>query len=188
VTGLQQRIEMGPITVLRERARVVPLRSGHSLNSSEVAERASAALTDGDALVCIVSGPRRRQIEQELRSNGIDVFGALIREQLVCLNALDTFTRIVIDDAPDIVRFAEVVGATVDRAANRYGRVLIFGELDLLPRSSGNAAGKLHELLASFVECRPAFFSLELAGARVRANESHPVRHMQGGVARVMTR
>ena len=57
---------------------------------AEIGRSMASSLNQGNAVVCIASGTHRRQIEQQLKIRGIDVVGALMREQLVCLNALET--------------------------------------------------------------------------------------------------
>jgi hypothetical protein len=149
---------MGRITVFREELQPIP-RSDDASMIVEIGRSMTASLIQGNAVVCVATGTHRRLLEQQLKVSGVDVVAALMREQLICLNALDTLTKIMVDGEPDVIRFAEVIGAPVDRAAARYPRVLIFGELDLVLRSNvAGAALKLDELWASFVDCRPAFF------------------------------
>jgi len=177
---------MKPTTVYPNNALVMSLRSDSVARTFEIARSMSAALHDGDAVVCIATSSQRHEIEQQLKGRGIDVVDALIKEQFVCLNALDTVMRIIVDDVPDVIRFAEVIGATVDRASTRYTRVLLFGELGLLLRSTGNASGAktLDELWTSFVESRPAFFrSLDVAAIMRGREEQHRVSHVDGALA-----
>lgn len=149
---------MGRVTAFREETSPLPPRGNDPLMIAQIGRCMTASLNQGDAVVCIATGTHRRLFEQQLTIRGIDVIGALMREQLVYLNALDTLTKIMVDGQPDVIRFAEVIGASVDRAATRYPRVLIFGELDLLLCSNASGSLKLVELWASFVESRPAFF------------------------------
>ncbi len=88
---------------------------------------------------------------------GVDVVGALMRGQLVCLNALDTLTKIVVDGLLDVIRFAEVVGATVDRVAVRYPRVLMFGDFSGLQHANAASVAELDALWQALVASRPGF-------------------------------
>src|SRR4030095_3941635 len=108
---------MGRATVFREESQPT---APHSDGASMVAEngrRMAAALNHENAVVGIATGSQRRLFEQQLKIRGIDVVGALMREQLVCLNALDALTKIMVDGAPDVIRFAAVIGASIDRRA-----------------------------------------------------------------------
>ena len=156
---------MGQITVCRDESQPNAARSDDPSLIVEIGRSMAASLKLGNAVVCTASGTHRRLIEQQLKIRGIDVVGALLREQLVCLNALETLTKIMLDGVPDVIRFAEVIGAPMDRAATRYPRVLIVGELTPLLRSSGNIRGavKLGELWMSFIESRPVFLQCNAA-------------------------
>jgi hypothetical protein len=101
-----------------------------------------------------------------MKIRGIDIVGALMREELVCLNALDTLTKIMVDGVPDVIRFAELIGAAVDRTVVRYPRVLLFGEFASLQRSNHRSALKLDALWESFVNSRPVFIRCLTAEAR----------------------
>ena len=149
---------MGRTTVFREQSQLTALLSDGASMVEEIGRSMTAALNQGNAVVCIATGTHRRLFEQQLKVRGIDVVGALVREQLVCINALDTLMRIMVNGEPDVIRFAEVVGAPLDRAANRYPRVQIFSELDLLPHSGVSGALELDRLLACLVESRSVFF------------------------------
>jgi hypothetical protein len=99
-----------------------------------------AALDQGNAVMCIATGTHRQLLERQLTSHGIDVLAALVREQLVALNARETLSRILIEGVPDVTRFTEVIGALVDRTTVRYPRVSIFGELLAQTRTDGKHA------------------------------------------------
>ncbi len=150
---------MGRITAFGELQPTPACSDDAASLVAEVGRSMIASLKQGNAVVCIATGTHRRLLVQHLEVNGVDVVSALMREQLVCLNALDTLTKIMVDGELDVIRFAEVIGAPVDRAATRYPRVLIFGELDLVLRANvAGAAIKLDKLWWSFLESRPAFF------------------------------
>jgi hypothetical protein len=147
---------MNARTVFREETPVTPLDGDDALMIYEIGKSLCTALKYGDAVVCVASGSRRRRLEVHMTAFGIDVVGALMREQLVCLNALDTLMKVIVNDVPDVVRFAEVIGAVVDRVATRYPRVLTFSQLPEYRHVSG--ALELETLLTSFLDSRPVFF------------------------------
>jgi hypothetical protein len=164
---------MGQTTVFPEEARVTRGVRDDDVRVAEIAGSMAAALNQESAVVCVATGTHRRLIEQQLKARGIDVVGALMREQLVCLNAFDTLTKIMVDGQLDVIRFAEVIGASVDRAATRFQHVLIFGELDLLLRLTGHMYGaqQFHHLWVSFIDCRPMFRRCpDLEGRRQQPN------------------
>ena len=171
---------MGRTIVFREQSQLTAAHSDGASRVAEIGSSMSATLKQGNAVVCVATGTQRRLIEQQLTIRGIDVVGALMREQLVCLNALESLTRIMIDGELDVIRFAEVIGASIDRAATRYPRVLIFGELDLLLHSSGNVCGakNLSELWTSFVASRPVF--LRCADLEVRFKSPATLQYRSG--------
>ncbi len=123
-------------------------------------------LNKGNAVVSIATGTHRRLLETQLAVQGINIVGALNSGQYACLNALDVLSTIVVAGAPDVIRFAEVVGALVDRTAANYGRVLIFGELVPLMRANGQHAGAdaLQKLWLSFVGSRAMFLHCDYPG------------------------
>ncbi len=151
---------MNPKNVFREETQVTPLHGDNALMIYEVGKSMSTALKHADAVLCIASGSQRRRLEEQMRVFGIDVVGALMREQLVCLNALETLLKVIVNDVPDVIRFAEVIGAVLDRAATRYPRVLTFSELASVSFKNGSVSGalKLEMLLTSFLDSRPLFF------------------------------
>jgi hypothetical protein len=124
---------------------------------AEIGRSMSAALNQGDAVVCIGTGTQRRLFEQQMKIRGVDVVGALVSEKLICLNAFDTLTKTMVDGSPDVIRFAEVVGAMVDRAATRYPRVLLFGDFSGLQGSNATGAVELDALWQALVDSRPMF-------------------------------
>ena len=123
---------------------------------AEVGRSMCIALDQGNAVVCLATDPHRRALEQHLTSRGIDVPAARMAGQMVSLDAAGTLAKITVDGLPDVVRFAEVIGAIVDRLAASYPRVWIFGELVALMCANGNQFGavKLERLWSSFTESR----------------------------------
>ena len=90
---------------------------------------------------------------------GIDIVEALGTGQYVSLDALETRSAIIIDGSLDVIRFAEVIGAPIDRAAEQHGCVLIFGDLVPLMYADGKHTGvvELESLWRAFLASRPMF-------------------------------
>ena len=130
---------------------------------ADIGRSMCSELDKGNAVVCIATGTHRRLLEKQLHAHGISVVAAQASGRYVILNALEALSRILVDDLPDVIRFAEVVGALIDRVAARHQRVLIFGELVPLMRAEGKHAGavELGKLWQSFVGSRPIFLNCE---------------------------
>ncbi len=130
---------------------------------AEIGSAMCNELDAGNAVVSIATGTHRRLLAEQLTGHGVNLIAALSKGQYVCLNALDALSNIIIEGVPDVIRFAEVVGAILDRTANSYRRVLVFGELVPLMHAEGNHAGavELDRLWRSFVASRPIFLHCE---------------------------
>lgn len=155
---------------------------GFDANWTSIAEIGNSmytALTRGNAVVSIATGTHRRLLEGRLTVQHVDTVAALSTQQYVPLNALEALSMILIDDTPDVIRFAEVIGALIDRAAANYPRVLIFTELVPLMQAQGKYAGAaaLEKLLRSFVASRPCFVACEHPGLAIQSFSSISLGH-----------
>ena len=121
------------------------------------------ALDQGNAVVSIAIGTHRRLLETQLAVRGIDIVETLGTGQYVSLDALETLSTIMIDGSLDVIRFAEVIGAPIDRAAEQHGCVLIFGDLVPLMYAAGKHTGavELENLWRSFLASRPMFLDCQ---------------------------
>ena len=136
-------------------------------------------LHKGNAVVSIATGTHRRLLEKQLTVHGINVLVALSKGQYVPLNALEALSTIIVDGVPDVIRFAEVVGAVADRAAADYRRVLIFGELVPLMHADWKHPGAhaLETLWRSFVASRPTFLHCEYPTHAFHSDSSISLSH-----------
>ena len=130
---------------------------------SEVGAAMCTALDQGNAVVLIAIGTHRQLLETELSVRGIDIVEALGTGQYVSLDALETRSAIIIDGSLDVIRFAEVIGAPIDRAAEQHGCVLIFGDLVPLMYADGQHTGvvELESLWRAFLASRPVFLDCQ---------------------------
>ncbi len=146
---------------------------------AEIGSDMCTELDKGNAVVSIATGTHRRLLERQLTAHGINIVAALGAGQYVSLNALEALSTIIVDDVPDVVRFAEVVGAIIDRTATHYRRVLIFGELVPLMHADGKHAGalKLDTLWRSFVASRPIFLHCECPALAIHTYSSISFAH-----------
>jgi signal transduction histidine kinase/ActR/RegA family two-component response regulator len=106
-----------------------------------------AALAAEDAAIIIATPDHRAAIQRELLSRGLDVSSAIERGQFLLLDAQETLAKIVVDDAIDPARFADVVGAAIVSVKQDRRRVRAFGEMVAVLWAEGNpdAAVQLEE-------------------------------------------
>jgi hypothetical protein len=137
---------------------VVPFRDD-SVAIADVGKSLCAALDQGIAVVSISTGTHRSLIEEQLVVHGVDLREASAACTYASLDAPEVLSTILIDGYPDVIRFAEVIGAVLDRSAEKHGRVLMFAELVPLMRADHNHAGaiELENLLRHFIASRPLF-------------------------------
>jgi hypothetical protein len=79
------------------------------------------------------------------------------RGQYVCFDAAETIPRILINGAPDRIRFSAVVGDLIDRLSSEYKGVWMFGELAAQLWLAGDETGamELENLWTSLAETHP---------------------------------
>ncbi len=117
-----------------------------------------AGLGAGDAGIIVATKARRDKVEQRLQSYGLDTAAASARGHYISLDAAETLSKFMIDGSPDPVRFADVIGDIVTRAATGRQRVRIFGEMVALLCEEGNHSGAIHlEKLWNGLQERHAF-------------------------------
>jgi PAS domain S-box-containing protein len=111
-----------------------------------------SVLGAGDAVVVIATERRRRGLAKLLHERGLDLLRATQQGRYVELDAADTLSRFMVEDAPDLERFKKVVGGVIDTAAavettHRRG-VCAFGEMVALLCEQGKieAAIQLEKL------------------------------------------
>ena len=102
-----------------------------------------AALGAGDAAVVVATEPHREELARRLGSHGLDLGPATAEHRYVALDAAEVLSRIVVNGAPDALRFTEVMGEVIARAASaatgEAPRVAAFGEMVALLWSDDNA-------------------------------------------------
>lgn len=140
-------------------ARFVQFADPDAVLITEIGRAMSVALDRGSAVMCIATDVHRCLLEDHLSRAGADLQAARRTRQYVYLDAIDTLSRITIDGLPDVIRFAEVIGASVDRMALQFSRVWIFGDMVALMCAYGNRTGalRLERLWRSFNEAHPVF-------------------------------
>lgn len=139
--------------------RIVQFSDTDAVLITELCRSMCVVLDEGSGVLCIATRTHRRFVEGQFTQRGIDLEAAKRREQYLYLDAAETVSKIIVDGRPDVVRFAEVIGAPVDRMANRYPCVWIFGDMVALLCAYGNhaAALRLEKLWRSFNAARAVF-------------------------------
>ena len=108
----------------------------------------STGLAQGDVCVAVATSEHLKGVEARLRELGIDVDAAKAGGEYVCLDALETLPKLMVDGSPEPSRFGEVVWRPIEQAIEGGRHVRVFGELVGLLWAEGNrsAALQLEEL------------------------------------------
>ncbi|HZZ94114.1 MAG TPA: PAS domain S-box protein [Usitatibacter sp.] len=115
---------------------------------AEVERYLRNGIESGCGAIMIASREHSEQILAHWRERGFDPGAAQARRQLVMLDAQATLRGLLVDGAPDPVRFERLVGSVVRDAAARHGHIVAFGEMVSLLCADGlpEAALALEEL------------------------------------------
>lgn len=103
-----------------------------------VARYLHAGLSRGGAAVVIATPEHGALLDDRLTRAGLDVAAARASGALIELDAADTLAQIMVDEAPDAERFAQVIGPLVRQAAEGGHRVHAFGEMVALLWTAGS--------------------------------------------------
>jgi len=110
----------------------------------ELAHFIGAALRAGESAVVVATETHRNELVQ-LLANRHDLAEAIRDGRFSPLDAAETLAKFMRDGHPDPARFAEIIGAVLERAKARSGgrRVVVFGEMVMLLWVQGNREGAL---------------------------------------------
>src|SRR5215471_468661 len=101
----------------------------------------------GDAVIVIATEAHRVSLLSRLEADGVNVAAAIEQGSYVLLDATDMLSRLTVNDMPDTVRCAKVIGNLVTDAAKRvkggHGRVAVCGEIAPTLLSNGNVEGAM---------------------------------------------
>lgn len=151
----------------QQNTHIVQFHANDKCLIDDIARMIGSALVFGDAAVVIASRSRRKQLENHLKTSGLETELARNEGRYIVLDAEQTLKEIYRDRKIDAERFTVLVGkAVVAAAANRRGehpRVVVFGELVALLVAKGDfeAAIRLEQLWNDLV--RRHSFSLRCA-------------------------
>jgi hypothetical protein len=148
-----------------ERAHTVQLYAELGFLTTAVAHYAGAGLRAGEAVYVVATPEHRSAFTQRLAIEGFDVGALTRRGQLTLLDAAETMAGFMVDGAPDGGRFMTLLNGTLDRAAARYPRLRVYGEMVNLLWQDGKLpeAIRLEELWNDLGARRP--FALHCAYA-----------------------
>ena len=111
-----------------------------------------SALKVGNAVIVVVTESHRASLVPRLEADGVNVAAAIEQGCYIPLDAADAVSRLTVNDIPDPVRCAKVVGDLIMKAAKGVrganGRVVVCGEIapTLLSKGNGEAAIQLERL------------------------------------------
>jgi PAS domain S-box-containing protein len=118
----------------------------------EVSRFLGSALGGGDAVLVIATQPHREGILHRLDSRGFDLVLASQQGRYLALDAAETLSQFMVNEAPDRERFLKLVGGTVEQleaaGKNEPRRIAAFGEMVALLWGEGKteAALRLEQL------------------------------------------
>jgi PAS domain S-box-containing protein len=126
----------------------------------EVTRFVAAGLRAGDGVIAIATRAHRKDLDEALRAQGIDLVAAGTEGRYIALDAAETLAQVMVDGEPDAARFGNVVGGVVAHAVKRHRHVRAFGEMVALLWADGkrDAALRLEGLWNQLMRTLP--FSL----------------------------
>jgi signal transduction histidine kinase len=110
------------------------------------------ALDGGGSAIIVATEAHRVRLAQELRRDRIALTSFIDQGRYVALDAAETLAQFMVDNAPDVKRFRQVIGDVISCAAcvapREYGKVAIFGEMVALlwQRGEVQAALRLEQM------------------------------------------
>ena len=106
-----------------------------------------SALKTGSAVIVVVTESHRARLVPRLEADGVDVAAVIKQGSYIPLDAADALSRLTVNDMPDPVRCARVVGDLIRGAAKgvkgEHVRVVFCGEIAPTLLSKGNAEGAI---------------------------------------------
>jgi len=103
-----------------------------------VADFLVPALRAGDSAVVVATAEHRAAFAAAISAERIDLDLATAEGRYQALDAAEVMARFMEDDGPDPVRFEEVAGAVIDRAAAGGRQVKVYGEMVALLWADGD--------------------------------------------------
>lgn len=131
----------------QERVHTVQFYGDDGVLLHELKNHIGSALASGSSAVVIATSGHIENLNRQLKSQGIDLSKAEAENRYTALEAADFLSKFILDGRPDSVRFSEVMGGVIARAAEasqtKDRRVVAFGEMAALLWAEGNAQGAI---------------------------------------------
>lgn len=149
----------------------------------------STGLHAGDAVIVVATKEHREGLEELLHERGLDVPGASRSGNYIAVDADEMLSKFMVDGQPEPVRFSELVGDIIVRAAQGRRRVRIYGEMVACLWAEGNceAAIRLEELWNELRKVHPFSLFCGYAISGFGGEEfAEPLRHVCSNHTRVI--
>ncbi|MGB9031452.1 MAG: MEDS domain-containing protein [Acidobacteriaceae bacterium] len=115
--GIVEEIGAPPVSAAHG-SHTAHFYSSDSLLVSDIAQCLGATLEAGGAAVVIATAAHRAAFEEQMRSRGLDLVHLAQQGLWVSLDAAETLAAFMVEGWPDAHRFAEHLGAVVDRVTS----------------------------------------------------------------------
>ena len=122
-------------------SHVVQFYSEDRFRLDELTNFIGTALAARQSAVVIATQGHEESLSQKLKNQGLDLASAIAEGRYIALETAETLSKFMADGIPDPVRFSEVIGAVIARAAaaaqDENHRVVAFGEMVALLWAEG---------------------------------------------------
>jgi PAS domain S-box-containing protein len=178
-----------PSSIAQQHVHTVQFYGEDGVLLHELKGYIGSALAAGSSAIVIATEGHIFGLARTLEAHGIDIRKAEAENRYFALNAIEVMSRFIVDGRPDPVRFEEVVGSLIARAAqgardeNRC--VVAFGEMVALLWAEGrtqaalelekmwNALAKRHSFSLHCAYPMQGFRREELADSLLRISAEH---------------
>jgi PAS domain S-box-containing protein len=131
----------------REHIHTVQFYGDDGVLLHELNNYIGSALTGGSSSVIIATAGHIDNLSLKLKGQGIDLAKAAAESRYIALDATDVLSRFMVNGRPKPLRFSEVIGGVIARAAGasraENRRVVAFGEMVALLWAEGNVEGAI---------------------------------------------
>ena len=111
--------------------------------AATVAEFLSEGLTGTASSIVVATAPHRDAFASALRARGIDLEVAMLTSRLVMLDAGETLAAFMGEDEPDPERFRATIAAVMDRAADGWRPLRVYGEMVAVLWNDGDVSSAI---------------------------------------------
>jgi hypothetical protein len=140
-----------------------------------------------DAVLLISTAEHRQMLDDKLRQEGHNVFSLRLRDQYICIDALEMLAEFTINGYPDPLLFRYTIADLIKRAKRSQRRVRAFGEMVAILWSDGNREGAiaLEKLWNNYLDIEPftllcAYPDADTAGVSMFEEVHHAHRRCLG--------